>query len=223
MDDLDRLYAEFVSILRRERPAALKDAISIAELHGRVIPYRRVRNAVGFRSNDEYEIALSRLLSGEREYLASDRLVQDELRAGLGERLPDIRRYLAFPDARVRLNPDKIPLPGDFRYAPPEVREQVDWSSTSISDSQSVPDPSPEEPATRPETQEIEEQTFEAPVLSECPRCQADLPETAAFCPYCGSRLASEACRSCGAELQATYSFCASCGEPRERPPRDSS
>ena len=231
MDDLDRLYFEFVETLRRERPAALTEPLTVVELHEQVIPYRRVRNPVGFRSNGDYETALTRLLSGERGYLLSDRDMQEELKAGLDDVVPNIRRYRAFPGTRVWLNPEAIPPPGDIRYAPPELREQIDWLSQGKDSAAESHEPEREgagagfaavdEPATgagagaetlaRPEA---------GPGL--CPRCGLRPPEAAAFCPYCGCRLSADRCRNCGAEMESAWRFCADCGAPRARRPAGS-
>jgi hypothetical protein len=228
MDDLDRLYIEFVEILRRERPSALTEPLTVAELHEVVIPYRRVRNPVGLRSNDDYENALTRLLSGERGYVLSDRDMQEELKAGLKDVVPDTRRYRAFPDARVWLNPEEIPPPGDIRYAPPELREQVDWLS------QATPGPDqPREPETGAGAASVDEPATGAvagaesrarpeSALGVCPRCGVSPPEGAAFCPYCGSRLSAGRCRSCGADMEPAWRFCADCGAPRDRRSADS-
>jgi hypothetical protein len=215
MDDLDRLYYEFVEILRRERPSALKDEpLTIAEVHEQIIPYRRIRNRVGLGSHGDYEATLSRLLAGERDYLLSDRDVQEELRAGLEESLPDIRRFLAFPDVRVWLNAEKVPPPGDIRYAPPELREGVDWVGEAIESHE-------EERAAESQSSEDQLETAEgdepaAPAF--CPMCGGETPESSAFCPFCGRRLTAEACRTCGADLDPVWSFCSSCGAPRSNP-----
>jgi hypothetical protein len=212
MDDLDRLYYEFVEVLRRERPSALKDeALTIAEVHEQIVPYRRVRNRVGLGSHGDYEATLSRLLAGERDYLLGDRDVQEELRAGLAEALPDIRRFLAFPDVRVRVNADKVPPPGDIRYAPPELREGVDWVSEAIE--------------SREEELAAESSAGEAPAAAGgaadaaarafCPMCGGEVPESAAFCPYCGRRLTPEVCATCSADLDPVWSFCPRCGTRR--------
>jgi hypothetical protein len=211
MDDLDRLYYEFVEILRRERPSVLKDeALTVAEVYEQIIPYRRVRNRVGLGSHGDYEVTLSRLLAGERDYLRSDRDVQEELRAGLAESLPDIRRFLAFPDVRVWLNAEKVPPPGDIRYAPPELREGVDWVSEAIEsheEERGAESEANEEPAAVAETEPT------APAY--CPMCGGEAPESAAFCPFCGRRLTPEACPTCGADLYPVWSFCSHCGTPR--------
>lgn len=211
MDDLDRLYYEFVEILRRERPAALRDeSLTFAELHDQMIPYPRIRNRVGFPTYEDYEAAVSRLLSGERDYLLCDRMVQEELRAGLEESLPDIRRFLAYPDVRVQLNPEKIPPPGDIRYAPPEMREGHDWASEAIEAAEA------EAAAAPPEESDLPAEAVAAepqPAASHyCPDCGGKAPEGAAFCPFCGRRLLPDVCRLCGADLDGGWSFCPRCG-----------
>jgi hypothetical protein len=213
VDDLDRLYHEFVEILRLERPSALTEPMTVLEVHDEIIPYRRVRNPVGFRSNDDYEMALSRLLAGERSYVLGDSSVQEELRAGIEEKLPDIRRYRAFPAARVWLNSAAIPPPGHIRYAPPELRERSEWREPPT-----VPDGEPDSSAAVDEpASEAHDLVAEEP--EDCPSCQAEVPSGAAYCPFCGTRLVPGACRACGAVLEPAWRFCPECGAAHENPP----
>ncbi len=244
MDDLDRLFLEFVDILRSERPAEVKEPFAVSEVTERLIPYPKVRNRAGFRSNDDYQTALSRLLAGERGYLLSEGPMQEELQAGLAEPLPDIRRYRAFADSRVWLNPEEIPPPGDIRYAPPELREQVEWeaaeeearrieasrneaSAAASQGGSSAPTQSDEAragedrfdraPSAAPATGEEA-----AAELSVCADCDAALPDAALYCPYCGYQVSATTCRSCGAELDLAWRFCARCGTPRPGWPGES-
>jgi hypothetical protein len=223
MDDLDRLYYEFVEILRRERPALLREPFTVLELHDQLIPYRRVRNPVGLLSNDDYEAVVSRLLSGERGYVLGDAVVQGELRSGLEEALPDIRRYRAFPEARIWLDTEQIPPPGHIRYAPPEVREGTDWlEAIETQELESEPPVDPGQPAeaaaegTEAAAEETAGEEAAASEAGPCPVCAATVPGAAAFCPFCGARLAPGTCRICGASLDAAWRFCAGCGTPRE-------
>lgn len=124
MDDLDRLYLELVESLRGHGKG-LGETVRVREMHEELIPYRRVRDRVGFRSNGEYQVALSRLLSGERGYLKADAALQESVREALFAPVPDARRFRAFPDAEVRLEPGAVPPPSDTRYAPPEVRKRA--------------------------------------------------------------------------------------------------
>jgi hypothetical protein len=228
MDDLDRLYHELVDSMRRQRPAALLKPFTVHEVYERLVPYRRLRNALGFRSNEDYEAALSRLLAGERGYLSCDGDMQSELRAGLGELLPDIRRYQAFPETRVWLNPEEIPPPGDIRYAPPEIRERavadLDVVASGASDERPTSEVSVESDAAVHENSSPVDAADDAvnrtegdsgPVaLGRCPQCAGEPPD-AAFCPFCGARLAAEKCAACGAEMEPTWLFCAACGKPK--------
>jgi hypothetical protein len=222
MDDLDRLYFECVEILRRERPGALNEPFSVWDLHDEVIPYRRVRNPVGFVSNDDYEVAMSRLLSGERGYLLGDPTMQEELRAGLEESLPDIRRYLAFPDTKVRLDPEKIPPPGHIRYAPPEMRERTQWEDPSVAADDAIDSVSVDSGSASGSASGAAAEAQVEPSLVICPKCGVDLPELAAFCPFCGCRLSPETCSSCGANLEPAWIFCAKCGAARRGTQPDS-
>jgi hypothetical protein len=230
MDDLDRLYHELVDSVRRQRPGALLKPVTVHEVYERLVPYRRLRNVLGFRSNEDYETALTRLLSGERGYLSSDGEMQSELQAGLGELLPDIRRYRSFPEARVWLNPAEIPPPGDIRYAPPEVRERavadldVDTADPlddgPVSGAAVEPDLAADRSASPVDAgidamSEIAGETAPA-AMGRCPHCAGEPPENAVFCPFCGSRLSVETCGACGAELEPTWHYCAACGKPND-------
>ncbi len=237
MDDLDRLFIEFVDILRRERPAQVKEPFAVSDVTEHIIPYSKVRNRAGFRSNDDYETALSRLLSGERGYLLSEGPMQEELTAGLGEPLPDIRRYRAFGDSRVWLNPEEIPPPGDTRYAPPELRERVEREAEAEahrveSPLTQVPGAEPHGEAGQPAAMAEGDEEHERPDLAvlptaasseevaaspvpPCPECDAALPEAALYCPFCGYPVSATTCRSCGSELDRAWRFCARCGTPR--------
>jgi hypothetical protein len=217
MDDLDRLYLELVEILRGEQPGALGQSVRVLDLHEQLIPYRRVRNRVGFASNDDYEIALTRLLSGERGYLEADRDMQQELTAGLAETLPDARRYLAFSETRVMLSAGKIPPPGDTRYAPPELqqiggREEQDEGRAEPGSVEDAEAEQPEAVAT-PNREAAVDERRDLPAA--CPRCNGGVPDAATYCPYCGCRLLPDNCRVCGAELDSTWWFCARCGSRR--------
>lgn len=238
MDDLDRLYVELVDAIRRERPTSLAGGFTVHELTERLIPYRSVRNPVGFRSHDEYESTLSRLVAGERGYLLSEGEMQDIVRAGIEESLPDTRRYLGFPTAKLWLNPEEIPPPGDTRYAPPEVQERslrdIDVVDIEVltpdEDSSADPAAGPETPLADPPPLLGHDDESRARLGAEptpagtdrslCRRCEARLPADAAFCPFCGQSTGIGVCRACGAELEVAWQFCAQCGAPRaERGP----
>ena len=242
MDDVDRLFLELVERLRRDRPAALAGPITVGDLHERLIPYRLVRDCVGFRSNDDYESALCRLAAGERSYLLGDRVMQQELREALGGVLPDIYRYRAYKDEQVWLNPAAIPPPGDTRYAPPEVREraepavspkdaEADGEETLEARRDAAADPLDHVGVERigdddtEATRELEARTIEEVFsvanasrdeeVETCLTCGEPAPGGAAFCPFCGARLRPASCPNCGGALEPTWRFCPACGTRR--------
>jgi len=50
-----------------------------------------------------------------------------------------------------------------------------------------------------------------------CPRCEADAPSDAEFCPQCGAKLIV-ACARCGTGNAPQHRFCKKCGQPLVRP-----
>lgn len=58
--------------------------------------------------------------------------------------------------------------------------------------------------------------TTPAPATQTCPRCQAQVPAGAKFCPNCGNPMAPATvyCTECGAANPAGAKFCQNCGKP---------
>lgn len=239
MDDLDRLYLELVTRLRRERPARLTEPLTVAQLYEEVIPYRRVRDVVGFRSNDEYETAFTRLIAGERSFILGDSEIQGDLREGLEAVLPDIHRYRSYTETRVWLNPATIPPPGDIRYAPPELREREARThppgrasddeeperDTTAAEPSSEERPVPPTAGPVPREDEVTNERATGPPdemgkrVADPPSDEADLEAAGAGnpCPVCHARAPEGAsfCPFCGARLAS--STCGDCGRRLER------
>lgn len=235
MDDLDRLYIELVELLRQNRPEALEEPVTVAQLYRDCVPYQRVRETAKLSSHDDYEAALSRLLAGERGYLLTDALdMQAEVKAGLQETYPDARRFHAFSDVKVRLNPERIPPPGDIRYAPPELQEevmqqveeerlaQVEAKAAELerSELRRQAEEAAAVEASSSESQEQADQEGAAtaePGVGACAICGSTLPDQIVmYCPYCGERQ-RYVCPACGAETQLGWRFCGECGESLDR------
>jgi hypothetical protein len=72
MDDLDRVFHRLVSNIRHRHPEYLTLPFTVQELYETLIPYRHHRRELGIETNQDYEIAVTRLLSGERDYLMAD-------------------------------------------------------------------------------------------------------------------------------------------------------
>src|SRR5688572_23764100 len=127
MDDLDRIFRRLVTNLRASYPQLLSTSFSAEELYQVIVPYRHNRQELGIDTNQDYEMALMRLLSGERGYLVVDRDVREALTRELESSNPDTSLFRAFNDRMVAVSADAIGLadpmarPDDARIAPPAM------------------------------------------------------------------------------------------------------
>jgi hypothetical protein len=193
MDALDRLYRRVADVLLRQPDAQ----VTVGDVYQNLVPYRLVRNELGFSELAEYEYALLRLLAGERDYVIVERPeVQEELQRELRATNPILGIYRDYSGVGVYLNP----------YAP-EIATVV------------APPPVPaERPAPAGPDATVAE-TPPAPVRrAACPVCRTPLPGDRAvrFCPHCGKPLVPVPCAECSAMIEPEWKFCATCGWPRE-------
>src|SRR2546421_10662276 len=121
-DDLDRLFERLVRVLADEAPGRLAVPFPAAEVYERLVPYRSNRSALKVATHQAYEMAVLRLLSGERGYVSLDPPeVQEALRRAAADVNPDPRLFRQLSDAVLSLNrlgADRC-LRGDRVYAPP--------------------------------------------------------------------------------------------------------
>jgi len=85
MDDLDRVFHRLVSNIRHRHAEYLTLPFTVQELYETLIPYRHHRRELGIETNQDYEIAVTRLLSGERDYLQADPEMRDKLMTAFRE------------------------------------------------------------------------------------------------------------------------------------------
>src|SRR5581483_1778193 len=78
----------------------------VAELYQNLIPYRHNRRELGIETNQDYELALCRLLSGERGYLVVDEALAESMRRELATSNPNTAIFREFAASRVSLPPD---------------------------------------------------------------------------------------------------------------------
>ena len=108
MDDLDRVFHRLVSNIRHRHPEYLTLPFTVQELYETLIPYRHHRRELGIETNQDYEIAVTRLLSGERDYLQADPEMRDKLQSELLSAHADPGAFREFAGAKVSLAPEAL-------------------------------------------------------------------------------------------------------------------
>lgn len=108
MDDLDRVFHRLVSNIRHRHPEYLTLPFTVQELYETLIPYRHHRRELGIETNQDYEVAVTRLLSGERDYLQADPEMRDKLQAELASPHADPGGFREFAGAKVSLAPEAL-------------------------------------------------------------------------------------------------------------------
>src|SRR5437763_3419112 len=170
-DDLDRLFERLVSVLAADAPGRLAVPFPAAEVYERLVPYRSNRSVLKVATHQDYEMAVLRLLAGERGYASLEPAeVQDALRREAGESNPDTTLFRQFPDAILSLNrlaAERF-LRGDRVYAPPP--------------------PLPPPPQSL-DAADRDEDGNEKPPLAGAAFELAEQSEPARQCPYCGGPL----------------------------------
>ena len=207
-DELDRLFECLVEALARETRLAVPFVAS--EVYERLVPYRSNRSRLKVATHQDYEMAVLRLLAGERQYV---RLDPEEIRDGMRREVtsvnPDPSYFRNFPDARVMVNRRAAEqfLVGELLYAPP---------TPDISPAQDEPE---EEERAREETPipSIAPLPFsmDGTAPNQCPYCGGSLPagRKMNFCPHCGQPPSGELkCPACGSEVDVGWAYCVSCG-----------
>ncbi len=217
-DDLDRLFERLVSVLADDAPGRLAVPFPAAEVYERLVPYRSNRSILKVATHQDYEMAVLRLLAGERGYAALEPAeVREALQREAGESNPDTGLFRQFPDAILSLNrlaAERF-LRGDRAYAPPSPPPLA-------------PPPESADAAEREEEEEEEGVGGKAPLAGaafelaeqsesprQCPYCGETLPGSRKvnFCPQCGQPPSGELrCPACGGEVDVGWRYCVSCG-----------
>jgi hypothetical protein len=212
-DDLDRLFERLVSVLADDAPGRLAVPFPAAEVYERLVPYRSNRSILRVATHQDYEMAVLRLLAGERGYASLEPAeVQDALQREAGESNPDTALFRQFPDAILSLNrlaAERF-LRGDRAYAPPPPPPLAPPpDSAEAADGE---EDHSEKPSLAGAAFELAEQS-ETP--RQCPYCGETLPGSRKvnFCPQCGQPPSGELrCPACGVEMDVGWRYCVSCG-----------
>ncbi|WKW11007.1 zinc ribbon domain-containing protein [Pseudogemmatithrix spongiicola] len=100
-DALDALFRRLV--LAAQQAGALARPIDIGEVLDTLVPYRAARRDGLLDTNDDYLHCMMQLLAGERGYIFSDDLLQDDLRNELSAINPDLGVLTTYRTAKVRI------------------------------------------------------------------------------------------------------------------------
>ena len=238
MDDLDRVFHRLVSNIRHRHSEYLTLPFTVQELYETLIPYRHHRRELGIETNQDYEIAVSRLLSGERDYLLTDQSMRDKLKAELQSGHGDPGAFREFAASKVSLAPEALrriralTASGGEEPASPATAAP---SSAAAEPSPAAPvkpaaqvnatfpvssPPATQPPAPRPPVEAAKAapaalSSMSGASLPEgCRFCGGTLPEGRAvvYCPHCGNNLSISRCPACGSELEKGWKFCVTCG-----------
>jgi hypothetical protein len=180
----------------------------VQELYDTLVPYRHYRRDLGIETNQDYEAALTRLLSGENGYIRADQSMQDRLKKELVSQHPDLGAFRDYAETRISLVPDAVQKLGVSIPSQNSGGYSVGTRSTGATGGNGSPTAG-------------EGTSFSVPALSTmevpdgCRFCGGTLPQgrPVTYCPHCGQNLAAKHCEGCGAELDLAWKFCVNCGK----------
>lgn len=218
VDELDRLFGLVVAALARETRVAIP--FPAAEIYERLVPYRSNRSRLNVATHQDYEMAVLRLLAGERGYVQLEpETVRDAMQREIATINPDPAYFRSFPEAQVMVNgraAERVLL-AERAYAPPRDDDEDDLLDTTGEN----PIPPPASPAPPPHVAPHERFRVArpAPGLSDnqCEYCGGVLPSNrdARFCPHCGQPQEGDLkCPACGSAVDVGWAYCMSCGKP---------
>lgn len=99
------MFRHLVRTIRSRFPQYLSQPFDVSELHQTILPYRHNRRELALESNEDYEITLTELLSGARDYMIVDDPMRDALRTELASVNPDPSAFKQFLSSRVAISP----------------------------------------------------------------------------------------------------------------------
>ncbi len=216
MDDVERLFRHLVHLLAADDAERLRTPFEVSELYQSIVPYRSHKRELRFDAIEDYDMAVLRLLAGERGYASVEPIEVREALALEAEAVnPNPGAFRDFAAATVVLNPGAVRsvLEGQAAYAPPAAPAGP------------AAPPAAAAPPAPPAAGAAGEPVFEAVDIGRsgrapsepantCVHCDAKLPRTrqAVFCPFCGHELQALHCTRCGDPLEPGWRFCLTCG-----------
>jgi hypothetical protein len=170
-------------------------------------------------THQDYEMAVLRLLAGERGYASlAPPEVQEALAREARETNPDTGLFRQFPDAMLSLNrlAAERSLRGDRAYATPPAPSLAPAAAAELEE-QEEDDEEEDDIGRRgaPLTGAAFELAEQTETPRQCPYCGETLAANRKvnFCPQCGQPPSGELrCPACGSEVDVGWRYCMSCG-----------
>jgi hypothetical protein len=226
MDDLDRLYRRLVHNIRAKRPEYLQIPFSVQELYEQLVPYRHNRREMGIETNQDYEVAVARLLSGEGGYVRADTEMQEALQRELASQTGDAGMFKEYAQAQLTLTPvaESAHTPAHTPVLTPvataaAVGTSVGAPAAAVTAAYDAMAPGAADPiALQPQVPSLLSSLTNITVPTGCRFCGGTLPEgrDINYCPHCGENLKTKRCPACGAEMDTAWQFCVTCGRRAE-------
>jgi len=115
VDTLDLIFRRIV--LAAKAAGALERQVTVGEILESFAPYVSARRDGPIATHDDYLEAVMRLVSGERDLLFGDDLMQDDLKAELDAPNPDVTVIKTYAQSKVRLSTEGVQrvLAGDTK------------------------------------------------------------------------------------------------------------
>jgi hypothetical protein len=228
MDDLDRLYRRLVHNIRATRSEYLQIPFTVQELYEQLVPYRHNRREMAIETNQDYEVAVAQLLSGERGYVRADAKMQEALQREIASPTGDPGIFKEYAQAQLTLSPlndvarapvlTPVPTPVGTPNGAPTAQAGAALATAAVAASTAAPPIGPTVPVTQSvahqEVPSLLSSLTSIPVPTGCRFCSGTLPEDrdANYCPHCGEDLKKQRCPACGAEMDNSWKFCVTCG-----------
>jgi hypothetical protein len=228
MDDLDRLFRRLVQNIRNGYPEYLGKPFEVSELYQTLSPYRHNRRELEIDTNQDYEMALCRLLAGERGYATSDDLMRKSIRDEIEGPNPNTGIFREFAASHVQLVPEAVRKFEQVASADAIAREPT---LATLATPPTPPQRAATAPAAPPAARapaKAPAAATTAPVRAAAPAPEAPAPRTSAARPASASPPSSPSvasmmgadpqqsgCRYCGGALPGgrRIVFCPHCGQ----------
>src|SRR5215210_4557727 len=108
MAALDRLFQRLVHNIRNGHAEYLSVPFTVQEHDDTRFPDWHYRRDLGIETNQDYEAAVTRLLSGEKGYIRADQAMQERLKKELASENTDLGAFRDYGDSRISLAPDAV-------------------------------------------------------------------------------------------------------------------